>query len=173
MNDEYDIVEALEALGIKRITERGDEVNFSCPQDFHARGDRNPSASVNTKNYTYHCFSCGASGTLYTLVADVLGVSPAIAIRWLREKFWLSGGDRAEQKSIELTLRNILEDKTVEKQEPKWLEENDINAFNVNWPAVYEHYIGNPDGWMELYRPFSKYGLDVESPFLFVISKGR
>lgn len=158
-DQKYDVVEALEALGIKRITVRGNEVNFSCPQDFHARGDRNPSASVNTENYTYHCFSCGASGTIYTLIGDVLGISPAVAIRWLREHHWLGETEGSTEISIEQTLRNMLkkgaEDVT---SEPKWLKEEALDEFYVPWERAYTSYI---DGELptQLARPFEKYGL--------------
>jgi len=174
MNEtKYDIVEALEALGIKRITVRGEEVNFSCPQDFHARGDRNPSASVNSKNYTYHCFSCGASGTIYTLIGDVLGVSPAIAIRWLRERFWLGESEDYKTVSVEQRLRNMLNNNAEDVTEkPKWLLDKSLDDFKVDWFRAYTAYI---DGELpeKLARPFESYNLTPKTCTSFELGYDR
>lgn len=174
MNDtKYDVVEALEALGIKRISVRGNEVNFSCPQDFHARGDRHPSASVNTDNYTYHCFSCGASGTIYTLIGTVLGVSPAIAIRWLRERFWLGDSEDYENVSVKQRLQNMLDEEVEDvSEEPKWLPDKVLDDFQVDWFRAYNSYIDGelPD---KLARPFEKYNLTPQTCTTFELGYDR
>jgi DNA primase len=157
--EEYNVVETLEALGIQRISERGDEVTFSCPQDFHSRGDRNPSASVNKKTLAYHCFSCGSSGNLYTLIADVENVSVAIAIRWLREKFYI-GKKFNDEESVKNKLQSILNNKVDYK--PKIISDSVLKIFEVDWDKAYESYKNGtlPE---KLARPFSAYGLDLKT----------
>ncbi len=162
--EEYDVVEALEALGINRISERGDEVTFSCPQDFHSRGDRNPSASVNKKTLAYHCFSCGSSGNLFTLIADVEGISVAVAIRWLREKFY-SGKIIDDTKSITQHLKNILREK--EEVIPQgYISDKVLKIFEVDWDKAYSSY-KRGELTDKLSRPFEAYGLDLETVKLF------
>lgn len=157
MSDKYDVVEALENLGIERISERGDEVTFSCPNDFHARGDRNPSASINKNNYAYHCFSCKAHGSLFSLTADTLGVSMTSAIKWLKQNYW----ERTEtEDSVVSRLKKLLEEET--NVESNKLETNSIEEFKVNWDKALEAYkIGKLPS--ALCRPFDSYGLDVET----------
>jgi DNA primase len=164
MSEEYDVVETLEALGVNRISQRGDEVTFSCPQDFHARGDRNPSASINKKTLAYHCFSCGSSGNLFTLVADVENVSVAIAIRWIREKF-ASGKIVDNSKSITQQLKSILKDKE-EVTQPEFISDNVLKIFEVNWDKAYNCY-KKGELTDKLSRPFNSYGLDLETVKFF------
>lgn len=158
--EQYDVVDALESLGVNRISERGDEVTFSCPQDFHARGDRNPSASINKNTLAYHCFSCGASGNLFTLIADVQNVSVAIAIRWLREKFYV-GKTFEEDKPITGQLKKILEKKQIIKKEYT-ISEDVLKMFSVDWDKAYVAY-ENQELTEKLARPFDSYGLDLET----------
>ena len=48
----------------------------SCFNDAgHARGDRNPSASVNLTTGRYKCFSCGLSGDVFDLMKIESGLS--------------------------------------------------------------------------------------------------
>lgn len=161
---EYDVVETLEALGVNRISERGDEVTFSCPQDFHARGDRNPSASINKETLAYHCFSCGSSGNLFTLVADVENISVAVAIRWIREKFY-SGKIIDNTKSITQQLKSILEPKEEVVPEGS-ISENVLKIFEVDWNKAYSSYEKN-ELTPKLARPFDAYDLDLDTVKFF------
>lgn len=157
--EEYNVVETLEALGIQRISERGDEVTFSCPQDFHSRGDRNPSASVNKNTLAYHCFSCGSSGNLYTLIADVENVSVAVAIRWLREKFYI-GKKFEDVGSVEQEIKNILKQEETTKK--KFISDKVLKMFEVDWEKAYKTYEqGNLT--KKLSRPFDCYSLDLKT----------
>lgn len=157
--EDFDVVEALEALGINRISERGDEVTFSCPQDFHSRGDRNPSASVNKKSLAYHCFSCGSSGNLYTLIADVENIPVAVAIRWLREKFYTGSTIIENSKSITSQLKGIIKEEKP-KQPKNYLNDDVLKIFEVDWDKAHKAYL---EGTLteKLARPFDKYGLDL------------
>jgi DNA primase len=158
--EEFDVKDALESLGVNRISERGDEVTFSCPQDFHSRGDRNPSASINKNTLAYHCFSCGASGNLYTLVADVQNVSVAIAIRWIREKFYL-GKSFEEDKPVTGQLKKLLQN-NIPKAQEKTILEDVLKMFSVDWEKAYQSYQNNqlPE---KLSRPFKSYDLNLDT----------
>lgn len=63
-------------LGIEG-KQRGDEFDISCP--VHA--DRKPSAGVNLETGLWHCFVCGAGGTLADLAMAVKGIDFASAKR--------------------------------------------------------------------------------------------
>lgn len=64
------------------LNDRGVQVNparlgwqkVSCFGAGHARGDRNPSASVNLGTGYYHCFACGLAGDVYALLQEVEGI---------------------------------------------------------------------------------------------------
>ena len=81
---------------------RGDELQSPCP--FHKDGqEKHPSFSIHcddesNNNGVYHCFTCGASGTIETLVMHCLQCSYDDALNWLLSNF--SGG--IVQKQLEL-----------------------------------------------------------------------
>lgn len=51
-----------------RVRDRGGWQKISCIGPAHARGDRNPSASVNLALGKYHCFACDLQGDVYDLL---------------------------------------------------------------------------------------------------------
>ena len=161
-NEQYDVGEILRAIGVQKVTEKGDEVNFSCPQDYHSRGDRNPSANINKKSLAYHCFSCKSKGNLFTLVADVEGVSVAVAIKWLQDKYYLGDITEDQQRSAKQIIENMLNKKDQPDIAPKWISNNILDNFSVNWDKAYEAY-KNKTLTNGLERPFEKYNLDVET----------
>jgi DNA primase len=161
-NEDYDVVEILNAIGVERVSEKGDEVNFSCPQDYHSRGDRNPSANINKKTLAYHCFSCKSKGNLFTLVADVEGVSVAVAIKWLQDKYYLGDITEDQQRSAKQIIENMLNKKDQPDELPKWISEDALNNFGVDWDKAYEAYRnGTLNNGLE--RPFEKYDLTVDT----------
>jgi DNA primase len=162
MSQKYDVVEILNYIGVKRISDKGDEVSFSCPQDYHARGDKNPSASINKNSLAYHCFSCHSKGTLFSLVADVEGVSVAVAMKWLQEKYYLGDITELEKRSAKQIIENMLNKKDQPDQQPKWISENVLDNFGVDWDKAYDYYKNN-DLNNGLERPFEKYNLNVDT----------
>lgn len=60
----------------------GEEAIACCPK----HNDRHPSWSLNLKSGAHHCFSCGFSGNLASLVAFLLGLSYADAVIWCNER---------------------------------------------------------------------------------------
>lgn len=65
-NHDIPIIEVCEALGI----EIGPNLKIHCPNPHHA--DHDPSCSLNPERNTYHCFSCGESGSPLNLVLSVI-----------------------------------------------------------------------------------------------------
>ena len=70
------------------LTKRGKNYFGVCP--FH--DDHSPSMSVSPEKQIYTCFSCGASGNVFTFVADFEKISFANAVRLLGEKVGISVG---------------------------------------------------------------------------------
>lgn len=98
----------LRELGLDyKIT--GDEAIAPCP----AHKDKHPSWSINTKSLVHHCFSCGFSGNLASLVSHVLNLSYPQAVIWCNSKV---GWARAEQ----------------------WLEDYDSVAFSPQYLKLGE-----------------------------------
>jgi hypothetical protein len=75
-----DVLTTLEGLGLEG-TVRGDEFVSTCPMHYKrvGREDSSPSWSINIDTGLFHCFSCGYRGSIYTLIADLKGVSFAEA----------------------------------------------------------------------------------------------
>lgn len=77
------------------LTKRGKNYIGVCP--FH--DDHSPSMSVSSEKQIYTCFSCGASGNVFTFVSDFEKVSFGEAVRLLGEKIGISvlGNTRANE----------------------------------------------------------------------------
>lgn len=127
-----DIQSVLEHFNISRIRPIGDEFMFSCPFPEHRRGDRNPSSSINTKGQ-WHCFGCGRSGNLVHFIAELEGVSLAIATRWVKEAY---GGKYGYATSLMKELDLILQEKP--HTSTGYLPEEYVSLFKVNWEWVNE-----------------------------------
>ena len=72
---------ALRELGIDYKVS-GEEAIACCPK----HNDRHPSWSLNLKSGAHHCFSCGFSGNLASLVALLLDLSYADSVIWCNER---------------------------------------------------------------------------------------
>jgi DNA primase len=74
-----DIVELFASFGVK-LTLKGKSFVGSCP--WHE--DREPSLSVDPQQGLYHCFGCGESGDVVSLVEKMKGVGFKDAMRYLK-----------------------------------------------------------------------------------------
>lgn len=72
-----DVEKVLLGLDLQLYAQRGLEVNGLCPMHKKRTGkeDHSPSWWINTESGANICFSCGYKGNIYTLVADVKGIS--------------------------------------------------------------------------------------------------
>ena len=71
------------------LTKKGKNYFGVCP--FH--DDHSPSMSVSPEKQIYTCFSCGASGNVFTFVSDFEKISFSDAVRLLGEKAGISIGN--------------------------------------------------------------------------------
>jgi len=72
-----DVEKVLLNLELPLYSQRGVEVNGLCPMHKKRTGkeDQHPSWWVNSETGVHICFSCGYKGNIYTLVADIKGIS--------------------------------------------------------------------------------------------------
>jgi DNA primase len=72
-----DIEKVLLGLDLQLYAQRGVEVNGLCPMHKKRTGkeDHSPSWWINSESGAHICFSCGYKGNIYTLVADIKGIS--------------------------------------------------------------------------------------------------
>jgi hypothetical protein len=68
-----DLVEVLEDLGVEVNKVTGDEVQCRCPvhHKFKGRESTRYTFYLNTDSYLFHCFTCGARGSLYQLINEL------------------------------------------------------------------------------------------------------
>jgi DNA primase len=72
-----DVEKVLLGLDLQLYAQRGVEVNGLCPMHKKRTGkeDHSPSWWINSESGAHICFSCGYKGNIYTLVADIKGIS--------------------------------------------------------------------------------------------------
>ena len=68
------------------LTQKGKNYFGICP--FHE--DHSPSMSVSVEKQIYKCFSCGASGNVFTYVSEIENVSFMEAVKIVAQKCGLS-----------------------------------------------------------------------------------
>lgn len=71
------VARVLESIGVEVFEVRGDSVIGRCPghEERVGRPDNRPSWSMSAAKRLHHCFSCGFSGTLAGLVAQLKGLA--------------------------------------------------------------------------------------------------
>ena len=87
------------------LTKKGKNYIGVCP--FH--DDHSPSMSVSPEKQIYTCFSCGASGNVFTFVADFEHISFAEAVKLLGDKAGISVGSnviKSEKKDKYFEIYN-------------------------------------------------------------------
>jgi hypothetical protein len=74
-----DIRGLLEAAGVQLTKDTTNELWGLCPmhEERTGRPDQHPSWSINKNTAKHHCFSCGYSGDLTSVLVDLTGAAPA------------------------------------------------------------------------------------------------
>jgi DNA primase len=140
-----DVRTFLHELGIGEISEThnaktGLEIRFSCPFPAHVNGDRNPSARMNAESTAYRCWSCGAKGNAVSFLAELEGVSPLVAARWIRQRFQGGFRDVAEGQ-LWASLRQVMDDqKPTGIRLVEAIAEDEQDERAVAWNAVADVY---------------------------------
>jgi len=137
-----DVEKTLLGLGISGV-EYGDEFLTNCPQHFERTGkeDRNPSFSINLESGLFNCFSCGYSGGIHRLIADLKGI-PVEEAEQLVIKPPLTA-ERLPQPYIRVKDRSLPESILGRfEAPPDWA----LEARNLDRLAVSEYgVLWNPD----------------------------
>lgn len=148
--DEMSILEELRdqlALnGIHRfhtLKQTQQHIQFNCP--FHKGGqERKPSCGITICDIkrgdgsvvpagTVHCFTCGYTGSLPEMISGVFGHKDAgiFGIEWLRKNFLTVTVEHRNQLNLNLS-------RTVEKQEKKYVPEEELDTYRYTHPYMYK-----------------------------------
>lgn len=100
---EVSLVRLVEAAGVK-LTRRGKDHVGCCP--FHA--DATASFVVTGEKNLYHCFGCGAAGSVLDFVMKTQGVSLPHAVQLLRADAPLSGAEKVGVTRSKVTHLPVL-----------------------------------------------------------------
>lgn len=121
--------EFLETLDVSNIVRNGDEWFYSCPFEGHKHGDSHPSASMQEKTTFWNCFGCHRSGNAVAFLAMHEGVSPVVALGWLREKYEGDPFDPAGQ--LAASIKELL----TPRPKPPVIEPQPIvpNWYDIDW----------------------------------------
>ena len=139
-----DVVDFLEALDIRNVDDDGEEVRFSCPFPGHNYGDNNPSAYMNKATTAFFCHGCHAKGNAIYFLAKLEGISPLLALRYIRERY--------DTGFVEST--NLLTE-----LEDLWTDENEPDMPNPVIVYKMDPLVGNPKEYM-LARGFCEESLE-------------
>src|SRR6185436_16661352 len=129
---DVDVGAFLERQGVNNVEERGDEVAYSCPFDGHSHGDSNPSATMHKESTGFFCFGCGKQGNAITFLAELEGIPPHRAKRYIREEF-------NAPKHFEGPVRDEVERILSRKKGPRqqvFLDEEEIEKRRIDWRAA-------------------------------------
>ncbi|HEX9568363.1 MAG TPA: CHC2 zinc finger domain-containing protein [Rhodospirillales bacterium] len=77
-----------------RLQRKGREHLGLCP--FHK--EKTPSFTVNEEKGFYHCFGCGAHGSVFDFIMETKGLSFSDAVNWLAREAGLVDSDRIRGK---------------------------------------------------------------------------
>jgi DNA primase len=108
-----DVLDFLEALGIRNITDGGDEIQYSCPFPVHGYGDSTPSAYMNTETTAFFCHSCKARGNAIHFLAMLEGISPLLAAQHIRNRY--GDGFLEPTEGFQAELESLLQKQTTKK----------------------------------------------------------
>lgn len=130
------------------INQKGDNIRFSCP--FHKQGkERKASAGmllVDKDKYkagTVHCFTCGYSGSLFSMVSELLFGSniEEQGQRWVLKNIG-SNNYLNREKEVEELLNNI-SNLTRDKQANLIISEEELNSYRYTHSYMYERGLTN------------------------------
>lgn len=124
------VLDMLTALGIRNVTDEGEEIRYSCPFPDHANADETASAYMNAETTAYFCHGCHSKGNAVYFLAKYEGITPLLAARFLRERYdqgFIDPGDNFEHE-----LESV------------WVYP-DIESDPVNEPIDYEMGFLPPD----------------------------
>lgn len=134
LSDAIDVVDMLEGLGMRNISDLGMEVRFSCPFPGHANGDKNPSCCMNKDSTLFICYGCDERGNAITFVSKYGNISPALAKRFLNERYVGGWNEPGQGIAVELAKRFPI---NTGPAHPPLLrpDASHVKRFDVDWNA--------------------------------------
>jgi DNA primase len=157
-----DLVTVLETAGVEltRISDR--EITGKCPVHIRVVGreDSSPSWSMNAHTGLWICFSCGARGTLSSLLSELMGETSMTAQQFLINAGMerLSSTSKKEKEEVLVDRDAFFRFKRVadERCEARNLDPERVYAYGVRWNARNRSWsipiispMGQLMGWQE------------------------
>lgn len=145
-----DLTGILSKAGIRPVRSAHGEVFALCPNPKH--DDHRPSWSINEQTGKHHCFSCGYSGSLTSLLLDVTGSAPEDLEKTLNtESFLRKMQDvrREPEQALapviptltEWALANIMIDVPTRLLEFRHLQREAIDQYQVRWDSEQKRWV--------------------------------
>lgn len=131
-----EIIESIkkDTIYCQEFREMRENIVVACP--FHKNGqERHPSCFINSSNDkdipfgTYHCWSCGASGSLVSFVSKCKNCDTFIAEEWLCNSF------------SDIFADFIEEEPPLEKEKKTYLDMNVLNNFDYSNSVALDYLI--------------------------------
>lgn len=127
----------LSEFGIDRVNpSRDGELVHACllPFKAHRNQDHDPTASLNFKKLTYHCFGCQSGGGLLWFIGTVRGTSATEARKWLDNQVGIGG----EMQDLPALLKFF--DEVYDKKRAVYPPLPKIDASVINpWLAIHPY----------------------------------
>lgn len=157
-----DLASILASAGVelKRIGER--EITGKCPVHIRTVGreDRSPSWSINAHSGLWICFSCGARGTLSSLLSELLGSTDSISIQkyLINSRYSTLTQPKREVEEVVVDIDTFFEFERVSstKCSAKNLDPDQVFTYGVRWNPANKSWclpiispMGKLMGWQE------------------------
>lgn len=113
-----EVLDMLTALGVRNVTDEGEEIRYSCPFVGHSNADETASAYMNAETTAYFCHGCKSKGNAIYFLAKYEGISPLLAARFLRERY--DSGFIDPDTGFERELESLW---TLPEVEDEWVNE--------------------------------------------------
>ena len=160
-----DVKKALKDLGFK-YKDTGRNVKVICWNPRHKENE--PSVSIDTEEGIYHCFGCGITGHILSLVKDRLGLSSSEITKYVSNQ--VKGGEtedevhdfllaRMQRKAVAPTSIECLELSHTSITEHAYLMGRGFTSDEITkWKMGVVNQPGHPcNGW--IYIPISQKGV--------------
>jgi hypothetical protein len=152
----FNLRSVLESAGVIPIRETGKEIYAPCPlhEKRTGRVDRHPSWSINKKTFAHLCFSCRYSGTLTTLLFDLLGKVPDDLDKEMLKEFFLQRSIETREHPeehvepaldripiSEWSIRNLLKDVPQRLLDFRRLLRSAVDTYEVRWDGDAKQWV--------------------------------
>jgi len=176
-----DVEQNLITLGID-YRASGHEFTAPCPMHLQRTGreDLHPSWSINATTGLFICYSCHYRGSMYTLIADMTGVTIEQAKTTVVKPTLTQSMERVPKLDIKIKRAEIMPESTLAKYRmpPRWarrrrgLTTEACEAYGVLWNPTDEYWVlpirtpeGGLIGWQEkgeMTRHFKNFPMGVK-----------